>query len=43
LKIKAYDTYKTFKDVWATKLPWAEFVVGSNGKISQIKYMCVAK
>jgi hypothetical protein len=42
-KIKEYEINKTFKDIWATKLPKAKFVVGSNGKISQVKCMCVAK
>jgi hypothetical protein len=40
LKIKEYETNKTFKNIWTTKLPCAKFVVSSNGMISQIKCMC---
>ncbi len=25
---------KDFQDVWATKLPWAKLVVGSNEKVN---------
>jgi hypothetical protein len=37
LKRKEYETNKTFKNIFATKLLWVEYVIGSNGKISQVK------
>jgi flagellar biosynthesis/type III secretory pathway protein FliH len=32
-----YDTYKKFKESWATKLPWVEFCLGSNGNLHAVK------
>jgi hypothetical protein len=34
---KNYDTYKKFKESWATKLPWVEFCLGSNGSLHAVK------
>jgi hypothetical protein len=34
LKRKEYEINRTFKNIWVAKLPWAKFVIGSDGKIS---------
>jgi len=34
---KNYDTYRKLKEFWATKLPWVEFCLGSNGSLHVVK------
>jgi hypothetical protein len=32
-----YEFNKVFQDIWIAKLPWAEVVMGPNGKLSMVK------
>ncbi len=34
---KIYELSRHLQDSWATKLPWAESIVGIKGKVKQIK------
>jgi hypothetical protein len=34
---KNYELNRHFQDSWATKLPWAEVVMGADGRISQVR------
>jgi hypothetical protein len=36
-KRKTYELNRHFQDSWATKCPWAEPVVGINGRITQVR------
>ncbi len=35
---KVWEFNKVFQDVWAIKLPWAEAIIGPNGKMTQVRY-----
>jgi hypothetical protein len=35
-KVK-WEFNKVFQDIWIAKLPWAEVVMGPNGKLSMVK------
>jgi hypothetical protein len=35
---KGYELNRHFKDSWVAKLPWAEAVVGVDGRITQVRY-----
>jgi hypothetical protein len=37
-KRKNYELNKYFQDSWAAKCPWAEPVMGINGRITQVRY-----
>jgi hypothetical protein len=37
MKKKLYENNMNFQNIWVVKLPWAKFVVGSNGKVSCVK------
>jgi hypothetical protein len=28
---------RRFQDIWVVKLPWTKFVLGSNGKVVQVR------
>jgi hypothetical protein len=30
---KAYEMNRHFQDTWVVKLPWAKYVLSSNGKV----------
>lgn len=32
---KSYDRNRTFQHVWDAKFPWAQAIIGLNGKIHQ--------
>jgi hypothetical protein len=34
---KSYELNRHFQDSWAAKLPWAEAVVGADGRITQVR------
>jgi hypothetical protein len=34
---KSYELNRHFQDSWAAKLPWAEAVMGTDGRISQVR------
>jgi hypothetical protein len=34
---KGYELNRHFQDSWAAKLPWAEAVMGIDGKVSQVR------
>lgn len=40
---KVYEQNTHFKDIWATKLPWAESMVGFDGRVVQSNARCVSK
>lgn len=35
----SYDCNRTFQNVWTSKLPLAQVVIGLNGKIHQVRFM----
>ena len=36
-KRRSYEANRHFQDSWAAKLPWAESVIGADGKVSQVR------
>jgi hypothetical protein len=36
-KKKAHEMNRHFQDTWVVKLPWTKFVLGSNGKVVQVR------
>jgi hypothetical protein len=36
-KVKEWEINQIFQDVWVTKLPWAEAMLGENGKVNMVK------
>jgi len=34
---KAHEMNRHFQDTWGVKLPWTKFVLGSNGKVVQVR------
>ena len=40
---RSYEANRHFQDSWAAKLPWAESVIGADGKVSQVRCrICIA-
>jgi hypothetical protein len=36
-KVKEWEINKKIQDVWVAKLPWAEAMLGANGKVNMVK------
>jgi hypothetical protein len=39
--VKEWEINKKIQDVWVAKLPWAEAMLGANGKVNMVK-CCVS-
>jgi hypothetical protein len=35
--VKEWEINKKIQDVWVAKLPWAEGMLGANGKVNMVK------
>jgi hypothetical protein len=38
-----YERSRVYQDIWAAKLPWAESVLGNNGKVHQVRCLVCMK
>jgi hypothetical protein len=38
-----YERSRVYQDIWATKLPWAESVLGNDGKVHQVRCLVCTK
>lgn len=36
---RSYELYRHFQDSWASKLPWAEAIIGVDGSMTQVQCM----
>jgi hypothetical protein len=42
-KCREYERSRMFQDIWAVKLPWAESILGADGKVHQVRCLVCTK
>jgi hypothetical protein len=42
-KRREYEWSRVFHDIWAAKLPWAESILGVDGKVHQVRCLVCTK